>query len=127
MSLEIEEIKDRLLVSCALDWVPFTVFEGEIEMSGVASSEEEKERLVLEVIEELLSRGLVDVGNLDLDAATDEFQPWTVGTREAVSRIRDHWSQRYTSDIAWFRTTLEGRRQARAVAGKLNLNIEGAL
>jgi len=117
----IAEIKKRFVISCALDWVPLPVLEGEIQLWEVANDPGDATQLVLDLVRDLVASRLVAIGTLDLESPEHEFCQWSTDIDGAIARIVEAWDERFKREIAWFCATSTGAHEALVFARQLGL------
>jgi hypothetical protein len=91
----IEDIVDEVVVQGALDWVNLAVLNVIVTQASkdhvMPLSEESKARVGLEVARRVISRGLMEPGNIMIEHRG--FFAWDLGVDPAVSRVETGWRE----------------------------------
>lgn len=105
---------DYVLASGEDDWVPFGVVVYVARTIGGATDEQAQRTLVLALVEQLLDRGLMEVG----DCANGPFVAWGLSKEEMLRRISHEWSilrhPPRPGEVCWLSNTPAGDDKARS-------------
>jgi hypothetical protein len=100
---------EELLVLGTADWIPAGEVASVCMTVGGAASESDVRELSLQVIADLLKRGLMEAG----DVTSTGFRVWPESVTEAISRIKREWRalghNPSLGDICWLQSTRDGR------------------
>jgi hypothetical protein len=102
------------------DWVSLAEVAGVVRSHSVSPDTADVMLPTIGVIEELLNKGLVKVGDLVGSGNQIRFQPWEVSVRAAVDEIEKRWleyggplGRDGANDVCWISNTQEGDELAR--------------
>jgi len=106
---------DDLLVSGPDDWVMACEVAWVARSKGGARSSDAIRELSVELIRELLDRGLMTIG----DVTESGFHAWELSTAEALDHVDAEWRmlsrEPSLGDICWLQLTEKGEARAEAV------------
>lgn len=109
-----EELRVEVLRFCHVDWAGLWVLASLAEEILGIEDEVGLRRESLAMVRELLTAGLVQVGDVDWERGV--FEPWPLSAAECVSRIEREWSALGSvpslSEICWLSATREGHAAA---------------
>lgn len=104
---------DELLKEGADDWLPVVAVTWIAKSVGGASTTEEQRVYSLRLVDEVLRRGLMEIG--DLSGPSGTFRKWHVTIDEAMDSVGRQWRMLgrvpVTGDLFWLRSTPDGRRR----------------
>lgn len=102
------------------DWVDLAEVAGVVRSHSASPDAADVMRPTIGVVEELLNKGLVRMGDLVGSGNQIRFQPWEVGVRAAVDEIERRWleyggphAQDSGNLVCWISNTQEGDELAR--------------
>jgi hypothetical protein len=112
MSKSMQRCIDALLVAGKLDWVPMPEVAWIAKDVGGAKADDDIRRLSLDLIRELVTSGLMEIGDLPTAKGARQLSIWT-GTREEwLGRLEREWlalgRNPELGDLGWLQNTLNG-------------------
>jgi hypothetical protein len=110
----VARLRGELLTSGLSDWMSLAEVQQIISHLQLADDDDERQRLVIAAIRELLDRGLMEIG--ELPAQGEPFPAWkppNVAMHRLVKRFIGRYSDPTSWDYSiWLNLTDEGRRVA---------------
>lgn len=109
---------DEMILSGLDDWVDAAEVAYIAKAYGGASTDEEIRQLSIEIIREVIEKGLMRTG----DITQGGFKEWDLSDEEIVERINSEWTalgrRPNLGEICWLENTEEGNRRARQLSEK---------
>jgi hypothetical protein len=110
--MRVDQCVADLLLRGLADWIDAAEVASVARTVGGARTEHEVRELSLQLLRELLGRGLMEVG-----AVTESgFEPWRVAVDRALERIESEWRSLPKGpdlgDICWLNLTEKGQTRA---------------
>ena len=102
-----EQMVAELVIRGMDDWVQACEIAEIAKFSGGAVTREERQELSIRLIEELVDRRLVQIG----DVSEIGFEPWPLSPREAIERVREAWQNEASIDGEGTQSRLQGRNR----------------
>lgn len=116
-----DQIAAEVLQRGLADWVDLAEVAWVVRSHSASPDTADVMRPTIGVIEELLNKGLVMVGELVGSGSQIRFQPWEVSVRAAVDEIEKRWleyggphARDSGNDVCWISNTQDGDELARS-------------
>jgi hypothetical protein len=110
--MKIDTLLDKLVISGVDDWIMACEVASVAKFEGRASSESDSRNLSIQLIQEVLERGLMEIG----DVTEGGFRTWNVSIEEAMERVQREWlalpEGPNLGDVCWLANTKKGDERA---------------
>ena len=115
--MNMQDCVDELLQCGVEDWVDNAEVAWIAKSTGGASTPEDIRSVSLAIVEEVLRRAYMEIG--DLRGPGSSFRPWDLSIQASLGRADAEWRKPGRADLMggvfWLRNTQEGDRRGAAV------------
>ena len=113
--MKLESCVDELLVRGEDDWVHAAEVAEVAQSIGGARTDADIQELSIDLVREVVERGLMKIG----DVTEDGFQEWRAPLTDAVVRVKDEWTELgrrpNLGEIFWLANTEKGDDRAHRI------------